>query len=173
MEAKLTTGQTLELLVAQMPPEEAKTFESYGHLRRESAYNDCIFIVYQPRGLRYGAKDVSEQKEPKVLSTIKVVSITQDRDKKASLRLLDESTGTEMIVGYMPKKLFGFPIYISLPADMFLMFGGSGSSQNYVQFAVLLKTRNRSSFYSEGNTYVESPRSFRKLFPSTPAEFSF
>ena len=42
-----------------------------------------------------------------------------------------------------------------------------------LSFAVLIKTKNRSDFYSKGNTYLETPNTFKRLYPSVTGQFVF
>lgn len=172
----LTEGESMNALIALMTPEDAGSYQNYGHLKVEAAFDDRVFVVYQPRGERFGAKTVAEQKDPTVISMIRVIGLTTDIRSGANVRLFDEASGTEMSVGYVPKKLFGYPIFVSLPTEMTLRLG-SQIRENKVhrsfQFALLIKTRNRSNFYSTGNFYMETPNNFRKLFPAVSNEFSF
>lgn len=172
----LNESETLDSLLAKMKPEDSAEYKRYGHLRREAAFEDRVFIVYQPRGVRSNYSEITDQKEPIVLSTVRVTGLTTDIKNGAQVRLYNEATGSEMTVGYTPKKLFNYPIYISLPADMNLKLGGQrkGDTVNHsFTFVMLIKSRNRSDFYSVTNTYMETPDRFRKLFPATTNKFSF
>ncbi len=172
----LSQKENLASLISKMSPDEAMEYSKFGHLRIESAFEDRVFIVYQPRGPRAG-RTLTEQREPKVLTTVRVKSLTTDIRNGAQVRLFDEASGTEMTVGYVPKKLFGYPIFVSIPAEMNLKLGGQLREDETVShsftFTFLIKSRNESSFYSTDNTYMETPVNFKRLFPNITEQFSF
>lgn len=172
----ISESENLASLVSKMGVNNAQEYKSYGHLRIEAAFDDRVFIVYQPRGPRPG-RPLTDQKEPTVLSTVRVTGLSTDIRNGATARLYDEASGAEMTVGYVPKKLFNYPIFIALPSDMSLKLGGQKREDNSIHhsftFAFLLKTRNRSDFYSTSNIYVETPEKFLKLFPDLSGKFTF
>lgn len=168
--------QMLKSLVDRMPAEESEEFNKFGHMKIESGFENRVFIVYEPRGKRSGQEKLIEQREPKVLTTVRVIGLTTDLRYGAQALIRDEGTGAEMVVRYVPKKLFNYPIYISLPAEMSLKlseFQKENGVQKLVTFALLVKSRNKSDFYTVGNTYMESPNKFKELFPAIAGNFSF
>lgn len=74
----------------------------------------------------------------------------------------------------MPRRVFGYPIYMSVPAKLTLRWDGrllrDGRVWRSLSFAVLVKTKNKSDFFSKGNTYIETPNRFRQLYPGVKLE---
>jgi hypothetical protein len=168
MDRFLTADESLAELITHMPTAEAAEYIDFKHMKVEAAYADCIFIVYQPSGRRSGAKNLIDQKPPKILGMIKVKWLQVDKLGAQAL-IVDEQSGQEMYVRHIPKRLFHYPIFISLPSEMTLRYAGQRREENVVRdlsFAFLIKTRNRSDFYSTVNTYMETPSNFKKLYPA-------
>lgn len=161
-----TDEETFKHLKSRMRPGEADEFESYKHLKIESGFYDRVFVVYQPKGIKPGTV---EQLQPKVLSVVRVTGLVADLRSGASARLYDETSGTEMTIGYVPRKLFNYPIFISMPTNMHLKMGtqlqGDGVRDSFT-FALLVKCKNKSDFYTPESVYMETPANLKKLFPS-------
>lgn len=172
----LSEKENLADLVSRMPADEAEAYQRPGHLKIEAGFKDRIFIVYKARGLRNGKTKATDQLEPQVLTTIKVLSLTTNLQNGSQAVLLDETTGQEMTVRHIPKRLFNYPVFISLPADMRISLGGlrkPDGVQRSVSFALLIKSADRADMLTEGNVYIETPKTFKKLFPAVTGEFTF
>lgn len=171
----ITEAETLDNLKSKMRPENALEFDSYKHLKIEAGFYDRVFIIYQPRGSRHG-QDITQQKEPKVLSIVRVVGFTADLQHGAQARLFDETSGSEMSVGYVPKKLFNYPIYVSIPAELKLTLSGQKTGKTVrdsFTFAILIKCQDKADQYTTTNTYMETPAKFKVLFPALVEQFKF
>lgn len=77
----------------------------------------------------------------------------------------------------MPRSVYDYPIYMSVPSKLSMRWDGrrleDGQVWRSLNFAVLIKTKNKSSFYSMGNTYMETPNYFKAFFPAATGEFTF
>jgi hypothetical protein len=155
----LNDDENLADLISQMPDDDRNKYVNYGHNRVEPAFVDRIFIVYQPSGLNAARAHI----EPTIITTIRVLDLSIDSSNGAMVRVRDEKFGDEQIIGYLPKRLFGYQIYVSVPPRLMLRWDAheaNGRMYRSLSFALLIKTRNKAEFYSKGNTYVETPLKF-------------
>lgn len=159
-------------LISHMPEEDRARFAKYGHFRIEGVFVDRVFIVYKPTGLTPSGA----HKEPEVLTTIKVRDFSVDPREGCQAVLHDEKFDQEMTIRHVPRRLFGYPVYISVPARLSLRWDArlvQGHVWRSLSFALLVKTRNKSSFYSKGNVYCETPNAFLRLYPAANGKLQF
>jgi hypothetical protein len=169
--------QNLADLVKRMNEEDQRRFNSFGHFRVEAAFVNRVFIVYKPTGLTATKK----HREPEIVTMVKVTDFSADARNGCTLVLRDEQHDQEMTVTHVPKKVFNYPIFVSIPPRLLLKWDGRllPEQENRVwrslSFAIFIKTKNRSDFYSKGNFYMEAPNTFRELFPDVTgrAQFKF
>ncbi len=160
--------QNLAELVSHMPPDDQRRFNKYGHFRVEAAFKDRVLIVYRPTGLT----PAGQHREPDILTTVRVIDFSVDLREGCKMTLRDQQFDQEMVVGHVPKRLFGYPIYVAVPPRTILRWDVrevDGRAWRSMSFAMLIKTRNRSSFYSKGNVYAETPGSSRPCIRMSPA----
>jgi hypothetical protein len=159
-------------LVSHMPEEEQKRYENYGHLRIEAAFVNRIFIAYKPTGLTRAGK----HKAPEIVNLIKVLDFEVDPRHGSIVTLKDQQTEQEQTVHHVPRRVYGYPIFVSIPTNLALRWDArlvNGRVWRSLSFALLIKTRNRADFYSYGNTYMEAPNVFRRLYPEVTGQFTF
>jgi hypothetical protein len=75
-----------------------------------------------------------------------------------------------------PEILNNYPIYESVPSRLQLRWDArhvGNEIRRSLSFALLIKTKNKSSFYSMGNVYAETPRVFKELYPEVNGQFTF
>lgn len=166
-----TDAQNLTELVTHMPEEDQRRFNGYGHFRIESAFIDRQFIVYQPTGLTPSGRHMA----PKILNVITIKDFSTDSRNGCQVVLKEQETQQELVVDHVPRRVYGYPIYMSVPARLTLRWDGreleSGRVWRSLSFAVLIKTKNKSDFYSKNNIYMETPNQLRKLYPAE--QFTF
>lgn len=153
------SAASLEELVKHMPEDEQKEWGEFKHLRVEPAFQDRVFIVHSPQG---------KGQTPKILTTLRVVSFVAKDDTGCIVRLLNDATGQEMEVSHIPKKLFGYPIYIAIPPMFTLrwdLHNHDGRAWRSLSYLVFIKTKNRSDFFSKNSCYVDTPNKLRELYP--------
>lgn len=172
MSEYFTDEQNMQDLLKHMPEEERKRFESFGHNRVEPAFVNRVFIVYKPTGLTPD----NRHRQPEILNLIKVIDFAVDAREGAYAVLKEQMTQQELTVTHVPKRLFAYPVYISVPPKLTLKWDGRNVSDKVwrsLSFAFLIKTKNKSSFYSKGNVYIETPNNFKRLYPDVTGQFSF
>ena len=159
-------------LVDQMPEEDRTRYGNYGHNRVEPAFVDRIFIVYQPSGLNAAKQHI----DPKIVTTIRVLDFSADSRDGVVVRVRDEMFGDEQLITYIPKRLFKYQVFVSVPPRLTLRWDAhesEGYTYRSLSFALLIKTRNKSSFYSKNNHYIETPNKFRELYPAVTGTHKF
>jgi hypothetical protein len=164
--------ENLAELVTHMPEEDQHRFNNYGHFRVEAVFVDRVFIVYKPTGLLANKR----HREPEILTTLKVTDFGVEVRNGCYAVLTDAESGQEMTVTHVPRRVFGYPIYVSIPPRVTLRWDCrlvSGRPWRSLSFALLIKTKNKADFYSKGNTYMETPNKFAQLYPSVTGKFTF
>lgn len=162
--AYLSDDANLLDLEAHIRGDDRAVFRAYGHLRIEAAFIGRLFVVYKPTGLNKSGA----HKDPEVLTTLRVVDFRADADTGCQVRLSDLTSGEEMTVDHVPRRVFHYDLFMQVPPLLKLRWSArvvDGSVSRNLAFAVLVKTKNRSDFYSARNTYCETPNRFRDLFP--------
>lgn len=161
----LGDDENLADLVSRIPGSDREQYQSFGHLRVEAVFENRLFIVYKPTGLtREGL-----HRQPDVLTTVRVSDLWCESKEGACVGLEDLRTGATLRVGYIPTKLFGYNVFVSVPPIMRVRWDGrraGGEVRRSLAFGLLIKAKNRADFYSAGNTYCETPNSFRALLPN-------
>lgn len=167
-----TDEQNLAELVTHMPEDDQTRFNAYGHFRVEAVFVDRVFIIYKPTGLN----SLKRHNEPEILNTVRVTDFGVNARTGCTATLRDEKLGQEMTVTHVPKRLFNYPVFVSVPPRITLRWDCrtvNGRPWRSMSFALLIKTKNKSDFYSKGNTYVETPNQFKRLYPHVTGEFRF
>lgn len=168
----LNDEQNLAELVSHMPEDDQRRFTNYGHFRIEPAFIDRVLIVYKPMGLTPSG----QHRQPEILNLLKVIDFGVEPRNGCYAVLKDQNTQQELTITHVPRRLYGYPAYALVPPKLTLKWDARRVGDRIwrsLSFALLIKTRNRSDFYSKGNVYVESPNTFRRLYPAVTGQFTF
>ncbi len=167
-----TDEQNLAELVTHMPEEDQTRFNNFGHFRVEPVFIDRLFIVYKPTGLT----PAGQHNPPEILNLVKVIDFGIEPRNGCYSVLKDQNTNQECTITHVPRRVFAYPIFVSIPPKLMLKWDGrlvNGRVWRSLLFAFLIKTKNKSSFYSKGNVYMETPNIFRRFYPSVTGDFRF
>lgn len=159
-------------LTGQMPSEERSIFDKFGHLRVESAFIGRLFIIYRPTGLNPDKTHA----DPEILTTVRLQDFRCNSKDGSVAHVIDVMTGQSQEITHVPARLFHYPVYVSLPPFSKLRWDArmsGGKVKRSLSYALLVKTRNRSDFYSLGNTYCETPNDFKALFPACEMNLNY
>lgn len=162
----LSETKSLEDLISRMVSPDRETFQTYQSMRVEAAFLNRIFVVYRPQGLQKSG----EHREPEILSQVRVADFQVNARTGAEVVLEDLTTHEVMSVGYIPKRLFGYDVFLSVAPRQRLNWDASlhnGIVRRSLSFGMMIKERSRPDFYSYGCTSIETPANFRALFPKT------
>gem|GEM_PF-2638293 len=168
----LSDDDNLAELVSHMAEEDQRRFNNYGHFRIEAAFIDRVLIVYKPTGLLANKR----HREPEILTTVKILDFGVEPRDGCYATLQESKDNREMTLGHVPKRLFGYPIYVSIPPRVTLRWDARMVNDRVwrsLSFALLIKTKNKADFYSHGNVYAETPLNFKRLYPGVIGEFKF
>jgi len=159
-------------LVARISGSDRETFNSFGHLRVEPAFHNRLFLLYRPAGIN----KQNRHNKPDVLTTVKVHELVGSSRDGMLMKVEDLRTGEFQQLGYIPKRLFDYDVFMSVPSSLRLRWDARQTAQGVARsmaFAVLIKTKNRSDFYSYGNLYCETPNRLRALYPGFDLDLNF
>lgn len=150
-------------LLTHLDEQTRQEYEGYGNNRIEAAFQDRVFIVYQATG-RDG-KNV--QRPPDFIAKLRILSFIARDENGCVMRLLNEEKNQIEEIGHVPKKIFGFPIFISIPQSFTLKWDAHehfGRMQRTLSYVVYIKARNRADFFSRGNFYCETLNKMKELY---------
>jgi len=156
----LNDHDNFEALIAQMPSGERGLFNKFRALTIQAAFDDRIFIVYQP-----GSKGA-----PKILALLKCLGFKCNSHGGASVTLEDQSSGRAVDIGYTPVRPFGLDVFMSLPLSLQLRWDakeGPGGLRRSFSYALLIKMQSKADRYPEGSVCCVTPNDFRRLFPNS------
>jgi hypothetical protein len=153
-------------LESRIKGSDREIYQSFGHLRLMPVFDQRLIVLYKPTGLT----ERGQHRDPDILTTLKVIDLIVDSasPEGAGVKIEDLTTGQEQIIGYVPERLFSYDVFASIPPLLRLRWDAklvNGSIQRSLAYGLLLKTKNRSDFYSARVTYAESPNDFRSLYP--------
>ena len=164
MSTYLTDEENLAELIAAMPEHEQAPFSEMGASRIEAAFKGRVLVLYKPNGL---TKE-GQHREPVVLTTVEFVDFLCDSSDGADFTIRDVRAGETMTIGHQPTRLFDYNVFLHIPLTYRMRYDArrvDGGVQRSLVFPVSVYTRNRSSNYSAGVHYAETPNRFREMYP--------
>lgn len=168
----LSDAESMAELVSRINENDRPAFDAFGHIRIEAVFDNRLLIVYKPQGL-----DGKVHKAPEVLTTIKVRNYECDSASGSSIEIEDLHTGERQVITHVPARVFNYDLFMSVPQALRLRWDvrsdGNGALSRSLSYAVLIKTKNRSDWYSYGVTYAETPNRFRELFPDHDPKLNY
>lgn len=164
--------ESLSDLESRMPSPDRETYQSFRHLRIDSAFISRVYVIYKPTGL---TKE-GHHKAPEIVGQVKVVDWSCDIRKGCSMTIEDLGTGERMVVGHIPTRLFNYDIFVASPPFQRIRYDGRvvmGSVKRSLAFGILLKQRTRSDYYSAGASMIETLKGYRQLYPDYDLPFQY
>jgi hypothetical protein len=161
----LSDAMSLEDLFKRMTSPDREECAAYQNMKVEQCFINRIFAVYRPTGLT----DDNTHRPPEVLGQVMVSSFVAT-EQGVDVTLEDLTTRRVMVVGYIPRRLFDYDAFVSIPPRQRLHWDAQsvrGVIKRSLGFQLLFKVRTKADFYSSGVTGVETPSSFRALFPES------
>lgn len=161
----LSEQKSLEDLFSRMVSPDREQCASFKCLKVEPAFVDRIFIIYKPTGL---TKE-GDHRPPEILTQVKVLSFRADDRRGSEVDLEDLTTNEVMTVGYIPRRLFNYDVFLSVAPRQRLNWDATlfqGRVRRHLSFMMMFKVRSASDNYSHGCTGVETPVKFRELYPN-------
>lgn len=171
MKTFLSEEENMADLISQMNEQDRGRLSRFEHERIEAAFTGRRFVVYQPTGLT----SQGQHRPPKILAGIRVQEFYCDDELGASVVFHDLAEGERMTIGHVPTKLFDYDVFVHIPPMYKLRWDASPDSNGLIRslvWPVQIYARNRSSFYSAGVTYMETPNKFRELYPDVKFDLS-
>lgn len=161
----LSEAENTANLVSLIKENDKPAHTEFTHIRVEAVFDSRLFVVYKPTGL-----DGKVHRAPEVLTTVKVLNYACSSEEGSSIEIEDMKTGERQVITHVPSRLFDYELFLSLPPALRVRWdvrdAGNGKMVRSLSYAVLIKSRNRSDWYSQGVTYTETPNRFRELFPT-------
>lgn len=168
MTTYLNDSESFADLESRIEPEALARYRSFKQLKIEAAFLGRVYVIYTPTGLN---KDRTHR-PPQILGQIVVKAFRCDATQGCTAVIEDCGTGALQTIGYVPQLCFGYGFFISIPPFSKLRWDariepGRGVLRS-MSFGLLFKTQTRAEFYSAGCVMVETPNSFRRLYPNVP-----
>ena len=153
----LNDKETFERLISRMPEEQRKEYEALSFHRVETAFTNRRFIVYK-----------MDRNDPVQLMTLKVNDFACDDTEGCTTELEIVGTGETFVVGHMPTKVPGQPIFLSIPVKPNLIYAIPEENHPEVShslaFPLLVRTKSRRSMRERGVVHMETNVLFNQEF---------
>lgn len=168
----LSDAESMAELIGRIKEEDRPAFDEFGHTRIEAVFDNRLLIIYKPRGL-----DGKTHKAPEILTTVKVRNYECSSAEGSSIEIEDLRTGERQVITHVPARVFNYDVFMSVPPALRLRWDvreeDNGRMVRSLSYAVLIKSKNRSDWYSFGVTYAETPNRFRELFPGVDPKLNY
>lgn len=160
----LSEEESLAALVQQIAPQDQAAFADMKASRIEAAFTGRHLIVYKPTGLT----EAGQHRAPEILTVLGFSDFFCDAQDGADVVVHDLRAQEKMTIGHIPTRAFDYDLFLQIPAVYRLRWDARRSDDGLVRslvFPVSIFSRNRSSHYSAGVTYCETPNRFREFYP--------
>ena len=173
MSSYLTEEENQASLVQQIDLRDQAAFADMKASRIEAAFTGRLLILYKPVGLNAD----KTHRDPQIISALSFSDFFTDDREGADVVVKCLKNKESMTIGHIPTRMFDYDIFLQIPPVYRLRWdarrGGDGVEVRSLVYPLSVFTRNRSSYYSAGVTYVETPNRFRELFPGVKPNLSF
>lgn len=160
----LTDEENENISVGNMTVEDQQVYWNYGHKWIESAYVGRTFVLYR----------AGRSKEDfEIVNLFDVTFFRIDPQHGGRVKITNRKTGEEMEVGFTPKRLFNYSVFVHVPGKQVVRLDRLLSDDGVVDmerisFGLVFKTRNHPRFHNKGNMYITTPRDFKERFGVDP-----
>ena len=162
--------ENLADLSARIAPDDRQLYSSFGCIFTEAAFFNRRFIVIKTMGRNGGVP-----KQPQILGSVRVLGYECDHERGTFVTLMEESSSRSLRIGYVPTRLFRFPIFVSVPVFQGVKWEAKehkdGSYQRNLVFGLCFKQQSNIKFYNRDNVAVLTPNEYRKHFGDTLPRF--
>jgi hypothetical protein len=168
----LTEDENLAELVKLISEHDQALFADMTAARIEAAFSGRYLVVYKPTGLNADRT----HREPEILTTIGFSDFESDSVNGADVVVHDYKAGEQMVIGHVPTRLFDYDMFLHIPPVYRCRWDARHSDGRLIRslvFPINVWTRNRSSHYSAGATYAETPNRFKDLYPGVKPQLHF
>lgn len=153
-------------LAGSIPGQDRQRFQEFKALAIQAAFDDRVFIVYKPQGLNSNGT----HRPPLLIAKLRCLGFACTSRNGANVQIENMETGEIASVGYIPSRPFDLDVFMSVPHNLKLKWNlqvsRNGGFNRSMSYALLIKTRSKSDWYSAGATMCETPNKFRELYPS-------
>ena len=157
----LSEEENLADLEAGIASADKPEYESFRHMKIEAAFIGRVFVLYRLQ------KTGDDGATPDVVCKVRVRGFQAEARKGCTAAVERLDTGEVQMIGHTPARLFGLPIFVSVPPFQRIRYDGvqkAGGLIRSMSFALLFKQRSRSD-YSIGCLLADTPNKFRKQYP--------
>lgn len=151
----LPVQEHYDALVSRLDPSTLASYNATRHARTETAFDGRQFIIYRMGG-----------NEPRELTRVLVEDL-EISDAGLTSKLSCMRTQRELIVGYSPVQLWGYPVFVCLPLHAKVRFGATEDGvgkRGSLAWPMVIRTRSRRGLREPGITYCETGPSFAEEF---------
>jgi hypothetical protein len=150
-------------LISRMPEEARQEFQKLGHTYTTAAVIDRKCLIVQTMGKREG-----RPRPPKMLGIVRIIGFSATSGGGCTATVQDEATGKTLQVGHVPTRLFGFPVFISVPIYQGLKWEAKelrdGSYRRSLVFGLCFKQQSAIKWLNRDNVAVLMPNEYRDIF---------
>lgn len=166
----LGAEENLADLVSRIDPAHQELYRALRHIYTEAAFFDRRFVVVKTTG-----KSSNRPRPPQILGEVVVTAFRASHEAGCVATLKDEGSGRLLQVGYVPVKLFDFPVFASIPIYQGVKWEAremqDGSYRRNLVFGLCFKQKSAVKFYNKDEVAVVTRNDFRKHFGDTLPRF--
>lgn len=155
MEQFMSPGQHFCALLDTLGAEERKFYEGMKNTRTEACFRNRPLVVYR-----------IVDRKPEILDNLTVLDFIANDEFGATCEIRSQKTGTTIIVGYKPIRLFTYPVFVFLPLHAKLRWSAKPSAPlvGSLAFDLVIRTQSRTHLRERGMTYCETGVTFAQEF---------
>jgi len=165
---QMSEKDNLADLIARMSPDDRQLYESFGHVWTDAAFVNRRFFVVKTAGKR---RDGTPN-PPEVLGSIRVIDFHCDAKIGSTCTLMDDKSSRTLQVGYVPVKLFRFPVFVSIPVYQGVKWEAKeqadGRYTRSLVWGICFKQQSSIKFYNRDNVSVLTPNQYQQAFGDRP-----
>lgn len=166
---RLDTQQNLEELIRHMPEDQREEWQTLGHTTTEAAFYNRKLYVIKTKGR---SNNTGIPKQPDVLGVVKVAAFSASLDAGCTMMLIDTRTSETMLADHTPRRLFDWPIYVSIPISQGVIWGcdigPNGEVQRALMTGICWKQQSALKFVNRNNVSLTTANVYTKLFGPPP-----
>lgn len=150
-------------LASRIPEPDRALYRDFKALAIHAAFDDRVFIVYKPQGLTAEG----QHRPPQVVARLRCMGFAATSRNGAEVQIENLETGDVAYVGYIPSRVFGLDVFMAVPPNMRLKWdvhARRGAMIRSMSYALLIKTRSRSDWYSANVDMCETPNKLKELY---------
>jgi hypothetical protein len=161
----LTPEENIRDLASRIDPHQAGLHASLGNKYTEAAFVGRRFLIVRTNG-----RSKTGPKPPTVLGSVEIDDFNCSSTTGSAMRIRNLECGASITVGYVPIRLFEFPIFVSVPIAQGVKSEArrkwNGQTSRKLVWGICLKQHSLPKFSNPGSVSIVTPKEYKNIFGS-------